>query len=285
MNKYVRLLRVTQWYKNLVIFLAIFFTDNIFHLDLLFETFLGFVSLCLVSSSYYIINDIRDAENDRQHPEKKFRPIASGEISVGSAVVISAGLLASSLSFAVYLGFPFLLFPLLLFASTQAYSFGLKQIALVDIHVIALNFLIRAVSGAVLIGVESSPWLISTVFFLALLLAISKRRVELSLLGGDAVRHKKVYEVYTEKMLDYYLLLVAAILLLNYSLYTFMVHQGGAMMITIPFATFIVFRYMHLSESNHVAARKTQLLFTDKQILTAFILWVLTSFTILHYLA
>ena len=283
MHLYLRLLRVSQWYKNLVIFLALFFTDNLLNQALFTDTLLGLLSLCLVSSSYYIVNDLRDHESDRLHPEKKNRPIASGAVGVNTAVFVSAACLVGGLVLAYELSPGFALFPALLFASSLAYTLGLKDIAFIDIHMIALNFLLRAVSGAVLIDVAASPWLVSTVFFLALLLGVSKRRNELNLLGEKASGHKRVYEVYSERLLSKLLLIVAGVLLINYSLYTFMVHEGGAMMATIPFATFIVFRYLYLSDSNHEAARKTQLLFTDPQIAGALISWVAASFVIIHY--
>ncbi|MBD3261555.1 MAG: decaprenyl-phosphate phosphoribosyltransferase [Candidatus Altiarchaeales archaeon] len=282
MRKYADLLRVQQWYKNLVVFLALFFTNNLLNLDYLFETILGFVSLCLVSSSYYILNDIKDVEGDRLHPEKKNRPIASGKVTVFEAYATSLVLFASSVFIAYYLSPVFLFFVLALFISSTLYSVWLKRIAFIDIHVIAFNFLLRAVSGAFLISVPASAWLISTVFFLALVLALSKRRVELSLLGGNAIQHKAVYEVYSRDLLDRLMFLCAAILLVNYSLYTIEVHEGGAMMLTIPFATFIVFRYLYLSRENHVLARKTHLVFTDPQILASLFLWISVSFIILN---
>ncbi|HHQ44673.1 MAG TPA: decaprenyl-phosphate phosphoribosyltransferase [Candidatus Altiarchaeales archaeon] len=282
MNVILRLLRVEQWYKNLVVFLALFFTDNLLNLPLLERSIFGFISLCLMSSSYYILNDIEDRGKDKLHPEKKKRPIASGEVGVKTALAASAVCFLLSILTAYVLSIKFLIFPILLFISATLYNNGLKNVAFVDIHVIAVNFLIRAVGGAAAINVAASVWLVTSVFFLALLLALSKRRTELSLLGKDAVKHKEIYKIYSDKILDELILLVSAILLIAYSFYTFMAHPDGYMMLTIPFATFIVFRYLYLSAINHVAARKTQLLFTDAQILAAFILWLIASFIILY---
>jgi 4-hydroxybenzoate polyprenyltransferase len=282
MDRYFQLLRTRQWYKNLVVFLALFFTKNIFNLGLLYRSCLAFVSLCFMSSSYYILNDIKDAEADRMHPEKKNRPIASGRVSVREGFIVSILLFCASSVIAYNLSSGFLIFPLMLFMSSLAYNLYLKNIAIVDIHMIAVNFLIRAVSGAVVIDVRASPWLVTTVFFLALLLGVGKRRSELILLGEDAVKFKDVYSVYTLPLLDLLLVSVSSILLFAYSLYTFFVHQGGYMMLTIPFASFIVFRYMYFATVNHRIMGKTEYIFSDPQILLGFILWVLTSFYVLY---
>ncbi|MFH1403328.1 MAG: UbiA prenyltransferase family protein [Candidatus Altiarchaeota archaeon] len=282
MQRYLQMLRAHQWYKNLVIFLALFFTKNIFNHVLLYKTFLGFISLCFISSAYYILNDIKDRDADKKHPEKKTRPIASGRVSVSEGYAVSGLLFISSCVIGYNLSIPFMVFPVILFISSNAYNLGLKDIPFVDVHVIAVNFLIRAVSGAVLINVPTSPWLIMTVFFLALLLGISKRRSELSLLGDDAVKFKRVYEYYTQPLLDMFLVVVSSILLFAYSLYTFQVHNSGYMMLTIPFASFIVFRYLYFASVNHRIARKTQYMFQDKQILIGFLLWILASFYVLY---
>ncbi len=287
MNKYLRLLRVSQWYKNLVVYLALFFTSNVLNLPLLFKTTLGFLVLCMTSSSYHILNDIRDVEEDRKHPEKKTRPIASREVSKNSALSVSIILLAAALVVSYVIEPVFFVFVLLLFSASIAYNIRLKEIAFLDIHMIALNFLIKAVSGAFLINVAVSPWLITTVFFMALLLGIGKRRADLHLLGKDALAHKKVYSVYTEALLDKMLLIVATSLLFTYSLYTFMVHQNQTipyMMFTIPFGSFMIFRYLYLVEEDPIAARKTQYIFKDKHMTIMFLLWVLTSFVVMTWL-
>jgi 4-hydroxybenzoate polyprenyltransferase len=281
-SAYVRLLRVEQWYKNLVVFFALFFTNNIFNAALLWMDILAFVSLCFLSSSYYILNDIRDREADRRHPEKRARPLASGEVSAAMGHVTSLGLLVCAFGIASALPAAFTSLLLLLLASSISYNMWLKDVAFVDLHMIAVNFLIRAVGGAAAIGVAASPWLVTVVFFSALLLAISKRRSELLILGEDAVRFKRVYEVYTQPLLDMLLSVVSCVLLVAYILYTFFVHPGGYMMLTIPFASFIVFRYLYFTSINHRIARKSQYLFLDVQILVGFLLWGLAIFLILY---
>jgi len=276
------LLRVGQWYKNLVVFLALFFTNNVFNAPLLGKSILAFLSLCLVSSSYYILNDIRDRKTDMKHPEKRDRALASGRVSVGAGYLLGGILLVASVILAYQLSPSFILFVIALFVSSSAYNLWLRDVAFVDLHVIAINFLMRAVAGSVAIDVPSSPWLITTVFFTALLLGLSKRRAELTLLEGDAIKFKGVYAVYTKQLLDVCIAVTATTLLIAYILYTFFVHQGGYLMVTIPFASFVIFRYIHLGQVNHVAARKTSRLFFDRQIAIALILWAAVTFYILY---
>jgi len=281
MKKLASLFRVRQWYKNLVVFIPLFFSGGALNPALFFTTLLGFACLCMVSSSYYILNDIHDLAEDRAHPEKRRRAIASGEVSVAAGKLISLLLLAGALTLAYTLKPAFAAFVLALFASSTLYTLWLRSVAFVDVHVIAVNFLIRAVSGAALISVPASAWLIASVFFMALLLALAKRRSELALLGAAARRHKKVYRVYTIELLDSLILLVSAVLIFTYGLYTFVAYEHQAMMLTIPFATFMTFRYLYFVHAGKPAARKTELIFSDTQMLAAFILWVASSLAIL----
>jgi 4-hydroxybenzoate polyprenyltransferase len=286
MLDWIRLLRAQQYYKNLVIFLALFFTKNLFNADLFLITLLGFASLCFISSSYYIINDILDISEDKEHPEKRKRPIASGRIRPIYAALASFFLMALSVVIAYTLSWQFMLFVVALFFSSMLYNLWFKDIAIIDIHFISINFVIRAVSGAVLIGVYTSPWLIVAVFFMALFLAVGKRKSDLSVLSKEAIRHKKVYEVYNEKLLDMMLVVITGVLLFTYSMYTFLVHQVPYpyMMLTIPFASFLIFRYLYFISINHEIARKTHKLFMDRQMLSGFILWISASFIAMYYL-
>ena len=270
----LKLLRVQQWYKNLVIYLALFFTKNLLNPELFLKTTLGFISLCFISSSYYIINDIFDIDADRQHPEKKKRPIARGRISIKVGLIISGLLILASLSIAHIISMKFVLFPIALLVAMMLYNLGFKDIAIIDIHFIALNFLIRAVSGAFLIDVYTSPWLITTVFFMALFLAIGKRKADLNMLNKDAIKHKKAYQVYNEKLLNMMVIVITGVLLFTYTMYTFFAHEKPYpyMMLTIPIASFMVFRYLYFISTNHEIARKTHHVFFDKQMLAGFLL-------------
>jgi len=281
MNKYVRLLRVPQWYKNLVVFLALFYTKNLFTVPMLSKSVLGFVSLCLISSSYYILNDIHDRQEDKKHPEKKTRPIASGEIDVKTGFFISIILFSASMMLGYTLRPLFALYAIGLFVSSNLYTVWLKHIPFVDIHVISVNFLLRAIAGAVVINVPASPWLIATIFFMALFLAIAKRKGDFLVLDEKAIEHKKVYRVYNLKLLDDLLVFTTALLLFTYILYTFMAYESKLLMATIPFASIILMRYLYLVEDGHIIARKTQYFFKDKQLTVTLILWIISSYAIL----
>jgi len=209
MHPYVALLRPQQWYKNLVIFAALFFTNSLFNPPLLAKTLTGFLCLCGVSSAYYIVNDVVDLDKDKKHPEKRKRPVAAGQVPINAALALAVALAVVSTFTAYNLSYGFFAFAASLLASGLVYTFLFRDVAIIDIHFIAFNFLLRTYSGAVLISVPASPWLIVTVFFLALLLAVGKRRADLNLLGPDAVEHKRVYELYTKGVLDMMLTVIS----------------------------------------------------------------------------
>jgi 4-hydroxybenzoate polyprenyltransferase len=284
MNKWLTLLRVHQWYKSSVVFLALFFTNNLLNAPLLVKTVLGFASFCMVSSAYYIINDIHDAKEDRKHPEKKRRPIASGAISQTQAFLASMLLLVVSILLAYRLKPIFSVFPVTLYIVNLLYTFSLRNIPFVDVHVISLNFILKAVAGAILIDVPASAWLITAVYFIALFLAVSKRLGELMVLGENAVSFKKVYEVYTRDLLERLILVIVSVLLFTYIMYTFKAHEKPYLMLTIPFATFMIFRYMYFLSINHKAVSKVEYILLDRQILACFVLWIISSFLILQFM-
>jgi len=285
MHKYLRLLRVEQWYKNTIIFIPLIFTGQLFKIPAFFLILKGFILLSLTSSSCYIINDIVDREKDLHHPEKKTRPVASGEISVKRAFKISMLLLSLTLIFGFILSKTFFILQVILTLSLLAYTFYLKTKALIDIHVIAFNYLVRAIAGAVLLHVPVSPWLITSIFFLALYLAVGKRRAELMLLKDKAVENRATYKVYTPHLLDILSTVIATTLLFSYILYTFMAHKGKVpyLMLTIPFASFMLFRYLYFISSGHIVARKTHYIFKDRQMMIALAIWfiiVVVTFSI-----
>lgn len=286
MGVFLRLLRIEQWYKNLLVFLPLIFVKQLFSLSF-FNVLIGFIALCLVSSSGYALNDIFDARKDRMHPEKKMRPVASGKISVYSAFFISLILLAASLfiSFALdsYFGF----FVLLLFCITLFYSLFLKNEPFLDIIIIGVNFIIRALSGAFIIFpgeiVRISPWLILCPFFLALFLASGKRKADLILLGENASLHKNTLSSYTPNVVDSLMNITTTALLLCYALFSFNSEYPN-LIYTIPFAVYIMFRYVHLANIGSEIARKTHLIAKDFRIMLAGTVWALVTFVVIYLL-
>jgi len=281
---YLRVFRAEQWYKNLLVFLPLVFVKQLFSFSF-FNVLIGFAALCLVSSSGYILNDIFDIRKDRVHPEKCRRPIASGLIGVNLAFFLAIVLLLASLavSFAVdrYFGF----FVLLLFGLTLFYSLFLKNEPFLDIVIIGINFIIRALSGAFIIFpgqvIKISPWLILCPFFLALFLASGKRKADLILLGRNATMHKQTLTSYTQDIVNFLLNITTTSLLLCYALFSFNSDYPN-LIYTMPFAVYILFRYVSLVNSGSEIARKTYLLVKDARIMIAGFLWAAATFVIIY---
>jgi len=276
-------LRPWQWYKQLIIFVPIAFSFQYFDvsdLTIWVRVVAGALVFCLTAGCVYVINDLMDIEEDRQHPRKKHRPIASGQLPPGVAAGIALpGLLVGPLvgwwiqpAFGALLGVYVL--------QNLLYSAGLKALVFVDLLIIGTGFVIRALAGVVLVGAPVSPWLIICTFFTALLLGIGKRWAELDVdAPDDAVRQS--LEDYSFQMLQVMLFSVSGVLLVSYSLYTFFV-RPDAMMATIPFALYAVFRYYYLVIEEGL--ERPSEMFFDKPMMGNLILWALLVFGILYVL-
>lgn len=274
-NAYFQLLRINQWYKNLVILLPLVFSGLLLNIDANIKILIGLVALCLVSSSNYIINDISDRESDRKNPEKKGRPIAAGKIPVSIAATISVILLALSLIISITLSWMFFASVLGLFVSTTIYTFWLKKIPFVDILTIAVNFVVRAASGAFIIKFSVSPWLILCVFFLSLFLSTGKRASELSVLSSKAQSHRETLKYYTPDVTKSLLNITTTLLVIAYSLYSFM-SQYPFVIFSLPFALYTIFHFLQLIYSNSIIARHPQFAFKDKALVIGVLLWVIS---------
>lgn len=278
---FLRLLRPEQYYKNLVVFLAIYFSGHLLNLNEIFATSIGFVLLCILSSANYAINDIADRDRDKHNKEKADRPLASGKISVQEAWAIAVALLAVSLSLSYLLNRQFFYISLGLFGLTTIYSFMLKNELFVDIIVLAVNYVLRAVAGAAIIGVWASPWLLVGTFFLALFLASGKRRSEIAFLKAKAESHRPLLQKYSEHNLMFLLQMSATVLLVSYALYSFL-GNNPRQVITLPIALYIILRYLYLVEAGAPETRIISNIFKDKKILAGLFLFLLTSFAILY---
>lgn len=279
LKAYLKLMRIEQWYKNgLIVIPAVFalrLTDTSIHPLLA----LGFLSLSFASSSIYVFNDLRDVEEDKLHPTKRFRPLPSGQVSVREAAFISAFLSAASLALSLALNASFALLVSLFICLSLLYSLLLKRFAVVDVTAIAMNYLIRVVSGAVLIRVEASPWLVSGFFFLALFLALSKRRAELVIAGSSA---RSVLKAYSEKWLDQALSMTAAMTMVTYAIYCAEVPLGRRLVPTIPVMAFFLLRYTQAMEKG-AGEHPHEVILNDKPTLIAAIALV-ASVLVLAYL-
>ncbi len=278
-----KLIRPQQWYKNLLIFLPLIFGGKLFDVNLFYLTFSGFVALCLVSSSNYVINDVIDYKKDRLNKEKQSRPVASGKISRSLAVVLALILLLFSVFISLRLNVDFLYAVLSLFFLTQLYSLFLKNEVFVDLLMIGVNFIIRAASGALLLKISISPWLVLCVFFLSLFLSASKRKSEIAFLGEGAQKHRAVLEKYSKDIVNMLLIIATCSLILSYSLYSFL-SQYHNLFYTIPLALYVILRYVYLTEIGSEIARHPEKIIKDYRIVLASMLWVGATFYLLYFL-
>ena len=282
----IKTMRPQQWLKNILIFAALVFDGKLGVIPDLVRTFIGFLLFCLVSSSVYIINDLADVEADRLHPKKRYRPIAAGVLPVSvarSAAVVIVGL---SFPLAYLLSPSFALVLLSYFLLNLAYSKWLKHVPIIDVFVLASFYVLRVVAGLTIIHVARfSPWLYVVTTLLALYVGFGKRRAELALLADEANSHRKVLDGYTIPLLDQFITIVSAATIGAYSLYTFSainLPENHAMMLTIPFAIYGIFRYLYIVQIKQGGGAPEEELFRDRPLQIAIVLWGLVVVLILY---
>jgi 4-hydroxybenzoate polyprenyltransferase len=274
-------LRPRQWTKNLLLFAGLLFAGKLGETSLWPEACIAFVAYCAASSGAYLANDVRDAENDRDHPIKRLRPVASGELPVRVALVLASLLTAAALALALYLGLGSIAFMAAFLVLQAAYTAGLKHVVLIDVLAIAALFVIRAGAGAEAVDVRISPWLLICTGLLALFLALAKRRAELVLVGADETPGRPVLEGYSLALVDQLVAIVAASTVIAYSLYTFTARDSKAMMATIPFVLYGVFRYLLLLHRRDLGEEPENVLLTDVPLILTLAAWAATSAMIL----
>jgi 4-hydroxybenzoate polyprenyltransferase len=288
----IQTMRPRQWSKNIVVFVPFVFTLNQawqpFSSEmwrLLGLSLIAFVIFCVLSGAVYLINDLADIDKDRLHPTKRSRALASGRLP-GNVALLAAGiLLLVALTAAFWLRPLFALIGLAYAAINIAYSLVLKHWVIVDIFAVSSGFVLRAVAGAVVIGVPISPWLYVVAILLSLFIGINKRRNELVLLAGEAASHRPTLGDYTLPLLDEMTGVVASATVMAYSLYTFSAEtlpRDHSMMLTIPFVIYGIFRYLYLIHVKHEGGDPSELLTRDRPLLVAIGLWGLTVLGILY---
>ncbi|OGC77979.1 MAG: phosphoribose diphosphate--decaprenyl-phosphate phosphoribosyltransferase [candidate division Zixibacteria bacterium RBG_16_50_21] len=280
-------LRPQQWVKNLLVFAALIFAKELGNSQAVLKSVLAFVCFCLLSSSVYLVNDLIDASSDRQHPLKSKRPIASGRVSTGTAVILASALVVMALAGAFWIGTKFGLAAVAYLGLSTLYTFALKHTVILDVMTVSLGFVLRAVAGALAIEVEISSWLLVCTVLLALFLSLGKRRHELVLLEGEATSHRKILTEYSPYFLDQMIAVVTASTLVAYCFYTLspeIEHKFGTkyLSLTIPFVLYGIFRYLYLIHQKEAGGNPTQMLLTDKPILLNIILWIVTVLVILY---
>ncbi len=282
----LKTMRPRQWAKNGLVFVPLFFDGKITDLNSLARTTGAFVLFCLLSSAVYIMNDLRDLENDRQHPKKRRRPLASGELNPSFAVVIAISFVIISLLGGFFLepALAAVLFGYLLLQI--AYNAYLKHVVLLDVMVVAAGFILRVAAGVVVINVERfSPWLYVCTWLLALFLALGKRRHELMLLGNEAGNHRAILDDYNLELIDWLIAIVTTSAVVAYSLYTFLsegLPPNNLMMLTIPFVLYAVFRYLYLIHVRHEGGAPEEIFFRDRPMQASIFLCVVVVFLVLY---
>lgn len=288
----VEALRPKQWTKNLLLFVGVIFSQHLREPGLLLRAAGGFLAFSLLAGSVYVLNDLQDVEADRQHPKKSRRPIASGRLSVGAARAALPVLWAAVAALAWWLGPSFAWVALVYLASNLAYSFGLKGQVILDVFLVALGFVLRAIAGVELLrpvmpDTVLSPWLMVCTFFGALFLASSKRRREIVNAGSNAAEQRAVLRAYTPELLDTMLTVSAATTLVAYALYTIWPatvekFHTEALLFTVPFVAFGVFRYLHLVRVSETSEDPSMVLLTDRPIQVTVTLFLVVAVWILY---
>ncbi|MBW2493334.1 MAG: decaprenyl-phosphate phosphoribosyltransferase [Deltaproteobacteria bacterium] len=261
----IRLLRPHQWSKNLLVFAAAVFANELFVPQSASLAAFAFVAFCLASSSVYVINDILDVEVDRQHPVKRARPVAAGEIGVAAASWLAAALAIAALGLALTINGPFAVAIAVYITLVFFYSIVGKHIVIFDVMLVAVGFVLRAVGGALAIRVPSSDWFVLCTFFAALFLALSKRRAEMISQDGGSTGHRSVIGEYNESGLATYTATAIAATVITYSLYAIDAAQLFPLLpLTVPFVLFAVFRYHHLVETAGFGERPEEVFLRDR---------------------
>lgn len=286
---FVRCMRPAQWVKNLIVFAGIIFAQRLFMEGMFLRSVLAFVVFCGLAGAQYVINDLKDIESDRRHPEKCLRPLASGQLRPDAAWVGALCVTGGATVLAFYLGTAFGALAVMYFLLVVTYSYILKHKAILDVFAIAIGFVLRAAAGAVVVGVGISSWLLICALFLALFLALSKRRHEIMLLGSDATAHRRSLEEYSPQFLDQMIAVVTSSTVISYALFTvstdtleYQKYQTHWLVYTVPFVLYGIFRYLYIVFRRDQGGNPTSVLLRDRSIQITVGAWLLTCGCIMY---
>lgn len=280
-------LRPHQWTKNLLVFAALALSKHLFETGPLLRTFVAFALFCGLSGTVYLLNDVADIERDRLHPRKRLRPVASGALSPRTAATAAVSLGLACLVASFVLGRAFAVAAAFYLVLNLLYSFRLKEVVIVDVLVVSIGFVIRAVAGAVAIGVQISDWLLICTILLALFLTLAKRRHELTSLSGSASSHRKILAEYSPYLLDQMIAVVTASCVTAYAFYTTVEetrrkYETDRLVWTLPFVLYGIFRYLYLVHQKEQGGSPSDVLLTDRPLLLAVGLWALAIVAIVY---
>lgn len=286
--QYIKLLRPKDWAKNLFIFLPVFFSGHLFNTDKHLQLLLGFVAFSFVASSIYIINDYRDIEDDKKHPVKKFRPLASGSITKPVSLIICTLLLLSGFIIAWLLRDKFVFVLGIYFLMNLAYSLTLKKIPILDIIIVAIGFVLRVKAGSVIAFIALSEWIVIMVFLLALFMAIGKRRDDVLLKLNSGVDMRKSVKGYNLDFLNVLLALVSSVIVVAYFMYTMsdeVTHRLGTYRLyyTCLFVFAGIMRYLQIIYVSGESGSPTKILYKDRFIQLSLLLWVASYVFVIYF--
>jgi 4-hydroxybenzoate polyprenyltransferase len=300
LSKFLRLIRVHQWIKNVFVFVPLLFSLHLFNKDYLITTLFAFLVFCLASSAIYVINDLVDIESDRAHPVKRNRPLPSGAISQTSAIITAALLLVAVFWTMMYFNVEFILLVVAFIVLNVLYSFWLKNLVLLDIFSIAAGFSIRVLAGAFVIQVPISSWLLLTTMFISLFLGVMKRRSELVLVAEKqrqnldlteepGTNSRKVLAQYSLNFADQMATVAATGVIVCYALYTVAprtvsIFHTERLIYTTPFVVFGIFRFMYLEYMSGKAENTTHTLATDFPMIANVLLYAVATVMIIYKL-
>ncbi len=283
MLELLRLMRPHQWVKNAFVFTGLLFGHAWHDQHLVVLVLMVFAAFCLVSSSVYVLNDIVDVEQDRQHPKKRLRPLAAGKITVLSAAMLAVFLVSAALAVG-WLVSPAVFFILLGYALMNvAYSLHLKHVVILDVFIIATGFMLRILAGTLGVGIPPSQWLLLCGLMVTLFLGFTKRRAELIALNDKKSEHRRVLEHYSPVLLDKMIGITAAGLIMSYSLYTVnpdtvRIHGTPNLIYTVPFVMYGVFRYIYLLHHQSRGGDTAHDLVRDPHLLAVVSAWAIATF-------
>jgi 4-hydroxybenzoate polyprenyltransferase len=279
-------LRPRQWAKNLFVFAGLIFGQRLFT-PLVWAALAAFVVFCALAGAVYLLNDVADREKDRLHPRKRERPVAAGILPVPVAVGAAAVLIVAGLAAGLALSPAFALVALAYVALLAAYSAGLKHLVIVDVLVVAIGFVLRAVAGAVAIDVEISGWLLICTILVALFLALGKRRHEYLALDTEGARHRPILAEYSASLLDQMIAVVTASTVTAYALYTMSPETVAKfhtqlLPATLPFVLYGIFRYLYLLYRRQLGGNPSEVFLNDRALLLNTLCWILAVLLIIY---
>jgi 4-hydroxybenzoate polyprenyltransferase len=277
----LKAMRPKQWAKNVFVFAGVFFDGRAFEPSHILRSLIAFGLFCIISGAIYLINDLVDVENDRQHPQKRNRPIASGKLPPLVAKIAAGVILGICLPLGFWFNLGFGVTVLAYVALMLAYDFWLKNVVILDVMTVAAGFVLRVLAGALVVQVSRfSPWLYVCTTFVALFMAINKRRHEMILLSSNANNHRAILEQYSLEFLNDMSALVTAATVVAYSFYTFSapnVPKSQAMMLTIPFVIYFIFRYLYLTRKQNLGGAPEDIVLGDVPLIITCVLWGATT--------